>query len=56
MESAVVDKSVEGVSGKVLQATVRAVVTAGDLAKAVDLAETESGRCGKRSVTEGVVV
>ena len=38
VESAVVDKSVEGVSGKVLQATVRAVVTAGDLAKAVDLA------------------
>jgi hypothetical protein len=38
VESAVVDKSVEGVSGKVLQATVRAVLTAGDLAKAVDLA------------------
>jgi hypothetical protein len=37
-ESAVVDKSVEGVSGKVLQATVRAVVTASDLAKAVSLA------------------
>jgi hypothetical protein len=38
VESAVVDKSVEGVSGKVLQATIRAVVTAADLAKAVDLA------------------
>jgi alpha-tubulin suppressor-like RCC1 family protein len=38
VESAVADKSVEGVSGKVLQATVRAVVTAADLAKAVDLA------------------
>jgi hypothetical protein len=39
VESAVVDKSVEGVSGKVLQATIRAVVTAADLAKAVNLAE-----------------
>jgi len=38
VEGAVVDKSVEGVSGKVLQATVRAVVTAADLAKAVNLA------------------
>ncbi|NBS50831.1 MAG: hypothetical protein EBS97_09590 [Verrucomicrobia bacterium] len=38
VESAVVDKSVEGVPGKVLQATVRAVVTAADLAKAFDLA------------------
>jgi alpha-tubulin suppressor-like RCC1 family protein len=38
VESAVADKSVEGVSGKVLQATIRAVVTAADLAKAVDLA------------------
>jgi hypothetical protein len=38
VESAVVDKSVEGVSGKVLQATVRAVVTAGDLAQAVQAA------------------
>jgi alpha-tubulin suppressor-like RCC1 family protein len=38
VESAVTDKSVEGVSGKVLQATIRAVVTAADLAKAVDLA------------------
>lgn len=38
VESAVADKNVEGVSGKVLQATVRAVVTAADLAKAVDLA------------------
>jgi hypothetical protein len=38
VESAVVDKIVEGVSGKVLQASVRAVVTAADLAKAVDLA------------------
>jgi hypothetical protein len=38
VESAVADKIVEGVSGKVLQATVRAVVTAADLAKAVDLA------------------
>ncbi|NBS80214.1 hypothetical protein EBS57_10585 [bacterium] len=39
VESAVVDKSVEGVSGKVLQATVRAVVTAADLLKAVNLAQ-----------------
>jgi alpha-tubulin suppressor-like RCC1 family protein len=39
VESAVTDKSVEGESGKVLQATVRAVVTAADLAKAVNLAE-----------------
>jgi len=38
VESVVADKSVEGVSGKVLQATIRAVVTAADLAKAVDLA------------------
>jgi hypothetical protein len=38
VESAVADKSVEGVTGKVLQATIRAVVTAADLAKAVDLA------------------
>jgi alpha-tubulin suppressor-like RCC1 family protein len=38
VESAVADKSVEGVSGKVLQATIRAVVTVADLAKAVDLA------------------
>jgi hypothetical protein len=39
VESAVADKSVEGVSGKVLQATIRAVVTAADLAKAVNLAQ-----------------
>jgi hypothetical protein len=39
VESAVADKIVEGVSGKVLQATVRAVVNAADLAKAVSLAE-----------------
>jgi hypothetical protein len=39
VESAVADKIVEGVSGKVLQATVRAVVTAADLEKAADLAE-----------------
>jgi alpha-tubulin suppressor-like RCC1 family protein len=39
VESAVADKSVEGVSGKVLQATIRAVVTAADLEKAADLAE-----------------
>lgn len=38
VESAVADKIVEGVSGKVLQATVRAVVTAADLAKAVQTA------------------
>jgi hypothetical protein len=38
VESAVADKSINGVAGKVLQATVRAVVTASDLAKAVDLA------------------
>jgi len=39
VEGAVVDKVVENVSGKVLQATVRAVVTAADLAKASDLAK-----------------
>ena len=39
VESAVADKIVEGVSGKVLQARVRAVVNAADLAKAVSLAE-----------------
>jgi hypothetical protein len=39
VESAVADKIVEGVSGKVLQATVRAVVTAAHLEKAADLAE-----------------
>jgi alpha-tubulin suppressor-like RCC1 family protein len=39
VENAVADKIVEGVSGKVLQATVRAVVTAADLEKAADLAE-----------------
>ena len=39
VESAVADKIVEGVSGKVLQATVRAVVNAADLAKVVSLAE-----------------
>jgi alpha-tubulin suppressor-like RCC1 family protein len=39
VESAVADKILEGVSGKVLQATVRAVVTAADLEKAADLAE-----------------
>ena len=38
VESAVADKIVEGVSGKVLQATVRAVVTAADLAQAVQTA------------------
>ena len=38
VESAVADKSVEGVSGKVLQATVRAVVNEADLAKAVQTA------------------
>ena len=38
VESAVADKIVEGVSGKVLQATVRAVVNAADLAKAVQTA------------------
>jgi hypothetical protein len=38
VESAVIDKSVEGESGKVLQATVRAVVTAADLVKAVQTA------------------
>jgi alpha-tubulin suppressor-like RCC1 family protein len=38
VENAVADKIVEGVSGKVLQATVRAVVTAADLAKAVQAA------------------
>jgi hypothetical protein len=38
VESAVADKSINGVAGKVLQATVRAAVTAADLAKAVDLA------------------
>jgi len=38
VEGAVADKIVEGVSGKVLQATVRAVVTAADLAKAINLA------------------
>lgn len=38
VESAVADKIVEGVSGKVLQATVRAVVTAADLAVAVKTA------------------
>jgi autotransporter-associated beta strand protein len=38
VESAVADKSINGVAGKVLQATARAVVTASDLAKAVDLA------------------
>jgi hypothetical protein len=39
VESVVADKSIEGVSGKVLQATIRAVVTAADLEKAADLAE-----------------
>jgi hypothetical protein len=39
VESVVADKSVEGVSGKVLQATIRAVVTAADLERAADLAE-----------------
>jgi hypothetical protein len=39
VEGAVVDKVVGNVSGKVLQATVRAVVTAADLAKAVNLAK-----------------
>jgi hypothetical protein len=39
VESTVADKIVGGVSGKVLQATVRAVVTAADLEKAADLAE-----------------
>jgi hypothetical protein len=39
VESALADKIVEGVSGKVLKATVRAVVNAADLAKAVNLAQ-----------------
>jgi hypothetical protein len=38
VESAVADKSVNGVAGKVLQATIRAVVTEADLIKALDLA------------------
>jgi alpha-tubulin suppressor-like RCC1 family protein len=39
VESMVADKKVNGVNGKVLQATVRAVVTAADLVKAADLAK-----------------
>jgi len=39
VESMVADKKVNGVNGKVLQATVRAVVTAADLVKAGDLAK-----------------
>jgi alpha-tubulin suppressor-like RCC1 family protein len=39
VESVIVDKEVNTVKGKVLQATVRAVVTMADLEKAVDLAE-----------------
>ena len=39
VESAVADKSINGVAGKVLQATARAVVNAADLAKAVNLAK-----------------
>jgi hypothetical protein len=39
VESMVADKKVNGVNGKVLQATVRAVVTAADLLKAGDLAK-----------------
>jgi hypothetical protein len=39
VESMVADKKVNGVNGKVLQANVRAVVTAADLVKAGDLAK-----------------
>jgi alpha-tubulin suppressor-like RCC1 family protein len=52
VDSAVADKIVEGVSGKVLQATVRAVVTVADLAKAVDLAKPNLD--GVESVSYGV--
>ncbi len=56
VENAVVDKSVEGVSGKVLQATVRAVVTAGDLAKAVDLASPSLDQVQSISYSSGAPV
>jgi hypothetical protein len=56
VESAVVDKSVEGVSGKVLQATVRAVVTAADLAKAVDLASPSLDQVQSDSYSSGAPV
>jgi hypothetical protein len=39
VESVVANKEVNGVSGQILQATVRAVVTAADLVKAGDLAK-----------------
>jgi hypothetical protein len=52
VESAVADKIVEGVSGKFLQGTVRAVVTAEELAKAVDLAKPNLD--GVESVSYGV--
>jgi hypothetical protein len=54
VESAVADKIVEGVSGKVLQATVRAVVTTADLAKAVDLARPNLDRVESVSYRGGI--
>jgi autotransporter-associated beta strand protein len=56
VESAVADKIVEGVSGKVLQATVRAVVTAADLAKAVNLARPSLDRVESISYTANTVI
>jgi hypothetical protein len=56
VESAVADKIVEGVSGKVLQATVRAVVNAADLAKAVSLARPSLDRVESISYTANTVI
>jgi hypothetical protein len=56
VESAVADKIVGGVSGKVLQATVRAVVTAADLAKAVNLARPSLDRVESISYTANTVI